>query len=62
MQRTYIVHSLRATSIRGMNDASFEVRHIMHMNGHKNESPVRCYSRDCATYQRASMSKALSNW
>lgn len=59
--KTYTAHSLRATSIQGMNDAGFEVRHIMHMSGHKNESSVRSYSRDCSTYQKASMSKALSN-
>lgn len=31
------------------------------MSGHKNESSVRSYRRDCSTYQKALMSKALSN-
>ncbi|XP_065924521.1 uncharacterized protein [Magallana gigas] len=48
--KTYTAHNLRATSIQGMNDAGFEVRHIMHMSGHKNESSVRSYSRNCSTY------------
>jgi hypothetical protein len=60
-ERTYTAHSLRATSIQGMNNAGFEVRHIMYMSGHRNESSVRSYSRECATHQRESMSRALTN-
>jgi hypothetical protein len=45
----YTPHCLRATAIQCMNDAGFEIRHIMHMSGHKNESSVRSYIRDCST-------------
>ena len=40
----YTAHCLRATAIQCMNDAGFEIRHIMHMSGHKNESSVRSYN------------------
>ena len=32
---TYTAHCLRATAIQEMNDAGLELRHIMHMSGHK---------------------------
>lgn len=57
--KTYTAHCLRATAIQGMSDAGFEIRHIMHMSGHKNEASVRSYSRDCSTAQKKSMSDAL---
>lgn len=41
--KTYTEHSQRATSIQGMNDAGFEVRHLMHMSGHRNASSLRSY-------------------
>jgi hypothetical protein len=40
----YTAHCLRATAIQCMNDAGFEIKHIMHMSGHKNESSVRSYN------------------
>ena len=48
----YTPHCLRATAIQCMNDAGFEIRHIMYMSGHKNESSVRSYNRDCSTDQK----------
>lgn len=54
-------HFLRATAIQGMNDAGFEVRHIMHMSGHKNEASVRSYNRDCSTNQKKSLSDSLAS-
>jgi hypothetical protein len=44
-----IAHCLRATVVQCMNDAGFEIRHSMHTSGHKNESSVRSYNRDCTT-------------
>ena len=35
--RIYTPHSLRATAIQRMNDAGYQIRHIMHMSGHKDE-------------------------
>jgi hypothetical protein len=58
--KSYTAHSLRATAIQGMNDAGFEIRHIMHMSGHKNESSVRSYNRDCSTAQKKKLSDTLS--
>lgn len=57
---SYTAHCLRATAIQGMNDAGFEIRHIMHMSGHKNESSVRSYNRDCSTAQKKQMSDILN--
>ena len=42
----YTAHCLRATAIQALNDAGFELRHIMYMSGHKNESSVRSYNRE----------------
>lgn len=53
-------HCLRATAIQGMNDAGFEIRHIMHMPGHRNESSVKSYNRDCSTAQKKMTSDTLS--
>ena len=52
--KTYTVNCLRAATIRGMNDAGLEIRHILHMSGHLNESSVRTYNRNCSTAQRKS--------
>ena len=46
----------RATAIQGMNDASFNIRHMMYMTGHKNELSVKIYNRDCSTEQKKVMS------
>ncbi len=35
--RIYTPHSLHATAIQRMNDAGYQIRHIMHMSGHKDE-------------------------
>ena len=32
---THTAHCLRATAIQEINDAGLELRHIMHMSGHK---------------------------
>ncbi|XP_062568618.1 uncharacterized protein LOC134230786 [Saccostrea cucullata] len=58
--RRYTAHCLRATAIQGMNDAGYEIRHIMHMSGHKSEASVRSYNRDCTTIQKKNMSDTLS--
>lgn len=58
---TYTAHCLRATAIQGMNDAGFEIRHIMHMSGHKNEASVRSYNRDCSTAQKKALSETLAS-
>ena len=50
--KTYTVHCLRAAAIQGMNDAGLEIRHILHMSGHLNESSVKTYNRDCSTAQK----------
>ncbi|XP_069137816.1 uncharacterized protein [Argopecten irradians] len=56
----YTAHCLRATAIQAMSDAGFELRHIMFMSGHKNESSVRSYSRGCTTGQKHKLSTVLS--
>lgn len=58
--KSYTAHCLRATVIQGMNDADFEIRHIMYMSGHKNESSVMCYNRDCSPAKQKMMSDTLS--
>lgn len=58
--KSYTAHCLRATAIQGMNDAGLKIRHIMHMSGHKNESSVRSYNRDCSTTQKKMISDTLS--
>ena len=45
---TYIAHCLSAAAIQEMNDAGLELKHIMHMRGHKNEASIRSYNRDCS--------------
>jgi hypothetical protein len=60
LEHNYTAHCLRATTIQGMNDAGFEVRHIMHMSGHKNEASVRSYNRECSTQQKKTMSGTLA--
>jgi hypothetical protein len=59
--KTYTGHSLRSMAIQGMNDRGHEIRHIMHMSGHKNEASVRSYNRDCSTVQKQSLSSSLSS-
>ena len=39
---------LRATAIRRMNNASFEIRYIIHISDHKYESSVKSYNSDCS--------------
>ena len=58
--KSYTAHCLRATAIQGMSDAGFELRHIMFMSGHKNESSVRSYNRSCSTNQKEALSDTLS--
>ena len=48
---TYTVHCLRTTAIQEMNNTGLELKHIMHMSGHKNAS-VRSYNRDCSMQQK----------
>jgi len=57
--RLYTPHCLRPTDIQGMNDAGYEIRHIMYMSGHKNEGSVRSYNRDCSSTQKKAMSDSL---
>ena len=45
--KSYTAHCLCATAIQGMSNAGFQLRHIMYMSGHKNESTVRNYNRSC---------------
>lgn len=59
--KVYTAHSLRATAIQALSDAGFELRHIMFMSGHKNESSVRSYSRDCSLEQKKCLSETLSS-
>ena len=58
--KPYTAHCLRATAIQAMNDAGFELRHIMFMSGHKNESSVRSYNRNCSDEQKKQISNALA--
>ena len=58
---TCTAHCLRATAIQEMNDAGLELRHIMHMSGHKNEASVRSYNRDCSMQQKKKMSDTLAS-
>lgn len=58
--KRYTAHCLRATTIQAMSDAGIETRQIMYMSGHRNESSVRSYSRDCSTSQKHVLSSILS--
>jgi len=58
--KSYTAHCLRATAIQGMSDAGFQLRHIMYMSGHKNESSVRSYNRSCSSNQKEALSDTLS--
>ena len=57
----YTAHCLRATSIQAMSDSGHELRHIMFVTGHKNESSIRSYSRECSSDQKANISNTLSS-
>lgn len=57
----YTSHCLRATAIQTLSDAGFELRHIMYMSGHKNESSIRSYSRECSTEQKQALSNSLAS-
>ena len=59
--KPYTAHCLRATAIQGMSDAGYELRHIMYMSGHRNESSVRSYNRGCSEMQKKSISATLSS-
>ncbi len=59
--RQYTSHCLRATAIQTLSDAGFELRHIMYMSGHKNESSIRSYSRECSTQQKQAISHSLAS-
>ncbi|CAG2253459.1 KCTD1_15 [Mytilus edulis] len=58
--KVYTAHCLRATAIQCMNDAGHELRHIMYMTGHRNESSIRSYNRHCSVGQKKSLSLTLS--
>ncbi|CAC5365964.1 unnamed protein product [Mytilus coruscus] len=59
--RLYTAHRLRATAIQGMNNTGFELRHIMYMNEHKNESSVRSYNLGYSIVKKESLSETLSS-
>ena len=59
--KSYTAHCLRATAIQGMNDAGFELRHIMYMSGHRNEASVRSYNRTCSESQKQKISETLTS-
>lgn len=50
--RLYTPHCLRATAIQEMHAVGYEIRHIMHMSGHKSEGSVRSYNRDCSSTKK----------
>ena len=60
--KSYTAHCvhLRATAIQGMSDTGFELRQIMYMSGHKNESSVCSYNRSCSSNQKEALSDTLS--
>ena len=41
----YTNHSIRATTITILDRSGFEARHIMSVNGHRNESSIKTYSK-----------------
>lgn len=43
-----------------MDNAGFEIRPAMHMSGHKIDSSVKSYNRDCSTAQKKQMSDTLN--
>ena len=59
LSRIFTAHSLRATAITALNDAGVELRHIMYMSGHRNESSIRSYNRGCSNIQKRQMSDVL---
>jgi hypothetical protein len=58
--KIYTAHCLRATAIQAMNDAGHELRHIMFMTGHKNETSIRSYNHHCSVQRTKSLSATLS--
>ncbi|XP_033730755.1 uncharacterized protein LOC117320207 [Pecten maximus] len=58
---TYTAHCLRATSISKLSEADVELRHIMYYSGHRNESSIRSYSRDCSANQKRVISNTLAS-
>ena len=44
--KTYTALCLRATAIQSMNNADFEICHIIHISDHKYESSVKSYNSD----------------
>lgn len=52
LSHSYTNHCIRATTITGFSYAGFEVRHIMTVSGHRNESSVKSYVRDTTSEQK----------
>ena len=53
-------YCLLATAIRGMSNTGFELRHIMYMSGHTNESSIRTYNQSCSSNQEEALGDTLS--
>ncbi|KAK3108815.1 hypothetical protein FSP39_016314 [Pinctada imbricata] len=60
LTESYTPHCLRATAIQKMNDAGHEARYIMYMSGHRSESSLRSYNRECSTKQKKDLSMTLA--
>ena len=56
----YTNHSIRATCITLLDNAQFEARHIIAVTGHKAESSIKKYSRNCSSAKKREMSDALA--
>ncbi|XP_053389264.1 uncharacterized protein LOC128552260 [Mercenaria mercenaria] len=57
----YTAHCLRATATQGLDDAGFELRHIMFMTGHRNEASVRSYNTGVHNQTKQKLSNILTN-
>ena len=59
LSRIYTNHSIRATAVTILDKSGFEVRHIMTVSLHRNESSTRAYSKTDQTAKRR-MSETLT--
>ena len=60
LSQRYTNHSLRVTSLKTLDDAKMEGRHIIRVSGHKSVSSVENYARKLSTSRKRSISSVLS--
>ena len=61
LSRSYTNHSIRATTIVGLNDAGVGDRIICSLSGHRNQSSIQSYCKDASAKQKREMSTILTS-